>query len=76
MRHAGVSSWRVAEHVERAGSGTHASADASADAWRDDEQEVALRWHATYVDAVAANMPHAVPSMWPPTQVSALIHPQ
>ena len=67
-----MSSWRVAEHVERASSGTHASADA----WRDDEQEVALRWHATYVDAVAANMPHAVPSMWPPTQVSTLIHPQ
>ena len=31
------------------------------------DRVAALRWHRSYADAAAAGMPHAVPTLWPPS---------
>ena len=56
-RRAGLRSWRVADH-----------ADADDD---DGDEEVALRWHASFDAARAAGVAHAVPTMWPPDAADA-----
>ena len=58
-RRAGLSTWRVADHVE-------ASAGAAAT-----EEEVQLRWHESHEAAVTAGMPHALPTLWPPLPKAA-----
>lgn len=55
------------EKVGAVGGGT-AAPDADDD---DADAEVRLRWHARYEDAEAADMPHAVPTMWPPSREEA-----
>lgn len=56
--HAGVADWKIADYV--------------GDTDEDDEDMVRLRWHASHEEAVAANMEHALPSMWPPPNVESL----
>ena len=54
----GVSSWKVADYV--------------GDTDQEDEENVHLRWHTSYEDAVAANMEKACSSMWPPVSTDEL----
>ena len=61
LRRPGVSSWRVAEHVESDGGGGDAHGGA----------ELRLCWHASYEDATAAGMPHALRTLWPPPPAAA-----
>lgn len=59
----GVSTWGVAEHVLK---GSRGSAGADVESDSDSDDEVSLRWYDTYEQAVAAGMPAAAPTMWPP----------
>ena len=61
LRRPGVSSWRVAEHVESDGGGGDAHGGA----------ELRLCWHASYEDATAAGMAHALRTLWPPPAAAA-----
>ena len=58
-RRSGLSTWRVADHIEVG----HAPPGEEEE---EEEEEVRLRWHASYEAAVAAGMPHATPTLWPP----------
>jgi len=40
----------------------------------DSEEDVTLRWYATHEDAVAAGMPSAAPTMWPPAAKPRELH--
>ena len=72
-RRAGLSSWRVAEHVDSALCPADGADDESDDDDDDDDDddEVRLRWHASHEAAVAAGMPYAVASLWPPSPTAA-----
>ena len=78
VRRAGLSTWLVADHVEthRKGGGGAARGldrfDDDDDDEQDDDAEVKLRWHGNYEAAVAARMPHALPSLWPPAEAAAM----
>ena len=53
--------------------GGMASADDACDSAEEDsdsEEDVTLRWYATHEDAVAAGMPSAAPTMWPPRRAT------
>jgi hypothetical protein len=54
-RRPGVSRWRVADHVDAL----------------DDDEDVAVRWHARFDAAQALRMAHALPSLWPPGEAQA-----
>ena len=36
-----------------------------------EDEEVRLRWHRSHAEAAAHEMPHAVPSLWPPPRAEA-----
>jgi 16S rRNA C967 or C1407 C5-methylase (RsmB/RsmF family) len=78
IRRPGVCGWKVADYV---GHAVDEDDDQDLEDTRDGDQKDKmdqrrrkgsstrtglLRWHATYQDAVQAQMEHAVPTMWPP----------
>jgi len=68
VRHAGLSTWGVADHQERSSLAAGSCNDAD---WSDEEEEVRLRWHASKASATAAGMTHSVATMWPPSATQA-----
>ncbi len=60
-RRPGLLTWRVCDHVD----GGHVAGGSNDD--DDDDDGPRLRWHRDYDAAVAAGMPHAARSMWPPS---------
>lgn len=59
QRRPGISYWRVADYVANNND-------------NDDDETPHLVWCDSYKDAKAANMPHAVPTLWPSSSSSAL----
>ncbi|CAB9528025.1 Multisite-specific tRNA:(cytosine-C(5))-methyltransferase trm4b [Seminavis robusta] len=59
--HPGISTWRVAEYRD------DKVEESNDDDDEDDDEIPKLIWHDTYEEASRAKMPHAVPSMWPPS---------
>ena len=64
-RRPGMSTWRVADHVEASRAPIRGGVVEEEDSEEDDEEWV-LRWHANHAAAVKANMEGAVPTLWPP----------
>ena len=54
----GIQAWNVADYVGETKS-------------EQDDDSASLRWHATYKEAVTANMDKAMNSMWPPSREDA-----
>ena len=69
-RRPGLPTWRVCDHVD----GGHVDGGSNDD--DDDDDGPRLRWHRDYDAAVAAGMPHAARSMWPPSHGSEGVAPQ
>ena len=74
VRRPGASHWKVGEHVSADGAHERdgerlGGTDGERTSGFDDE--VRVRWHESYQVAVAAGMPHAEPTMWPPPAAEA-----
>ena len=66
-----MSSWRVADHVDGGADGADGADGASGggdggEGGGGEGDAPRLRWHATFDRAVEAEMPFAVPTLWPP----------
>lgn len=60
--HPGVADWKISDYIGD-------SMDEDED---EDEEKATLRWHASFKDAVGAQMEHATATMWPPPNVESL----